>query len=443
MTRSHCSREPRWEFARSSSTRCSMRRPMPGSAGSTASPLRMELWVSIEVGQRGWLCPHPSSSVLPLSTAGFQQIYLEPLLKFHISLKKLRLHEAEYVLLLAMLLFSPGRGRGGHGGLSLWPPADGHPLFHQTTPASPSEISLTSCRRRWLSRSRATSTTSTPCQRAGSHHGHHGHHVVPSSTCGPQLPWAILNAAHAPQCHTWSPTPWLIPNSTWSSPVPQVIPNTRRGPQCHVVILNATHGPQLHAVIPNITHGPQCHTPSPTPRSNPQCHTWSSKPRVAPNSMGHPQLHGSSPTPDVIPNATHHPQCSVVILNATRGLQLHVVIPNATQGPQCHTSSPTPQAVPKVSPNTTATPSRCSPAQVPLCQTPAAADGAADPEDGEHTADPPHPGPLQHDAAALRNHQLKDSEALSPHPRAHAGLHRTLQGRVKLFYFSWLCGCTL
>uniref|UniRef100_A0A8C0JAK3 Nuclear receptor subfamily 1 group I member 3 n=1 Tax=Chelonoidis abingdonii TaxID=106734 RepID=A0A8C0JAK3_CHEAB len=39
---------------------------------------------------------------------GFQQIYLEPLLKFHISLRKLRLHEAEYVLLLAIALFSPG-----------------------------------------------------------------------------------------------------------------------------------------------------------------------------------------------------------------------------------------------------------------------------------------------------------------------------------------------
>uniref|UniRef100_A0A8C5EXC2 Nuclear receptor subfamily 1 group I member 3 n=1 Tax=Gopherus evgoodei TaxID=1825980 RepID=A0A8C5EXC2_9SAUR len=35
------------------------------------------------------------------------QIYLEPLLKFHISLRKLRLHEAEYVLLLAIALFSP------------------------------------------------------------------------------------------------------------------------------------------------------------------------------------------------------------------------------------------------------------------------------------------------------------------------------------------------
>lgn len=62
-------------------------------------------------------CPHLGSQVPSLCTAGFQQIYLEPLLKFHVSLKKLRLHEAEYVLLLAMLLFSPGRGRGGRRGL--------------------------------------------------------------------------------------------------------------------------------------------------------------------------------------------------------------------------------------------------------------------------------------------------------------------------------------
>lgn len=127
-TRSLCSRVPRWGSARSSSTPCSTRRPTPGSAGSTASPSRMGLWVSTAVGRRGRPRPHPGSSVPAPPTAGFQQIYLEPLLKFHISLKKLRLHEAEYVLLVAMLLFSPGRGRGGRGGLSPLLPADGHPL---------------------------------------------------------------------------------------------------------------------------------------------------------------------------------------------------------------------------------------------------------------------------------------------------------------------------
>ncbi|XP_077179343.1 nuclear receptor subfamily 1 group I member 3 [Paroedura picta] len=38
---------------------------------------------------------------------GFQQLYLETLLKFHVTLKKLRLHEAEYVLLQALVLFYP------------------------------------------------------------------------------------------------------------------------------------------------------------------------------------------------------------------------------------------------------------------------------------------------------------------------------------------------
>ena len=62
----------------------------------------------------------PVTTALP--PAGFQQIYLEPLLKFHISLKKLELHEAEYVLLQAMRLFSPGGDRGGRGGrASPWP----------------------------------------------------------------------------------------------------------------------------------------------------------------------------------------------------------------------------------------------------------------------------------------------------------------------------------
>ncbi|XP_077116594.1 nuclear receptor subfamily 1 group I member 3 isoform X3 [Ranitomeya variabilis] len=40
---------------------------------------------------------------------GFQRIFLEPLLKFHITLRKLKLHEAEYVLMQALALFSPDR----------------------------------------------------------------------------------------------------------------------------------------------------------------------------------------------------------------------------------------------------------------------------------------------------------------------------------------------
>ncbi|XP_054038891.1 nuclear receptor subfamily 1 group I member 3 isoform X3 [Rissa tridactyla] len=54
-----------------------------------------------------WECGQHCYTIQDGALAGFQQIYLEPLLKFHISLKKLRLHEAEYVLLQAMRLFSP------------------------------------------------------------------------------------------------------------------------------------------------------------------------------------------------------------------------------------------------------------------------------------------------------------------------------------------------
>ncbi|XP_062453616.1 nuclear receptor subfamily 1 group I member 3 [Rhea pennata] len=56
---------------------------------------------------KAWECGQHCYTIQDGALAGFQQIYLEPLLKFHISLKKLRLHEAEYVLLQAMLLFSP------------------------------------------------------------------------------------------------------------------------------------------------------------------------------------------------------------------------------------------------------------------------------------------------------------------------------------------------
>ncbi|XP_064331124.1 nuclear receptor subfamily 1 group I member 3 isoform X1 [Phalacrocorax carbo] len=59
------------------------------------------------VETNAWECGQHCYTIKDGALAGFQQIYLEPLLKFHISLKKLQLHEAEYVLLQAMQLFSP------------------------------------------------------------------------------------------------------------------------------------------------------------------------------------------------------------------------------------------------------------------------------------------------------------------------------------------------
>ncbi|XP_063002039.1 nuclear receptor subfamily 1 group I member 3 isoform X2 [Elgaria multicarinata webbii] len=56
---------------------------------------------------KAWECGQHCYTIQDGALAGFQQIYLEPLLKFHISLKKLQLHEAEYVLLQALVLFYP------------------------------------------------------------------------------------------------------------------------------------------------------------------------------------------------------------------------------------------------------------------------------------------------------------------------------------------------
>ncbi|XP_041875932.1 nuclear receptor subfamily 1 group I member 3 isoform X1 [Corvus kubaryi] len=56
---------------------------------------------------KAWECGQRCYTIRDGALAGFQQIYLEPLLKFHESLRRLRLHEAEYALLQAMLLFSP------------------------------------------------------------------------------------------------------------------------------------------------------------------------------------------------------------------------------------------------------------------------------------------------------------------------------------------------
>ncbi|XP_027766949.1 nuclear receptor subfamily 1 group I member 3, partial [Empidonax traillii] len=56
---------------------------------------------------KAWECGQHCYTIRDGALAGFQQVYLEPLLKFHESLRRLRLHEAEYALLQAMLLFSP------------------------------------------------------------------------------------------------------------------------------------------------------------------------------------------------------------------------------------------------------------------------------------------------------------------------------------------------
>ncbi|XP_057273012.1 nuclear receptor subfamily 1 group I member 3 [Pezoporus wallicus] len=75
--------------------------------GATLEICQIQFNTVFNAETNAWECGQHCYTIQDGALAGFQQIYLEPLLKFHISLKKLGLHEAEYVLLQAMLLFSP------------------------------------------------------------------------------------------------------------------------------------------------------------------------------------------------------------------------------------------------------------------------------------------------------------------------------------------------
>ncbi|CAG05861.1 unnamed protein product, partial [Tetraodon nigroviridis] len=58
-----------------------------------------------------WECGHATYCIEDAVRAGFQPLLLEPLLRFHHTLRNLGLEEEEYVLMQAMSLFSPGRTR--------------------------------------------------------------------------------------------------------------------------------------------------------------------------------------------------------------------------------------------------------------------------------------------------------------------------------------------
>lgn len=68
--------------------------------------LRFNTVFNAETGT--WECGR-LSYCLEDPAGGFQQLLLEPVLKFHYTLKELRLHEEEYVLMQAISLFSPDR----------------------------------------------------------------------------------------------------------------------------------------------------------------------------------------------------------------------------------------------------------------------------------------------------------------------------------------------
>ncbi|XP_068108285.1 nuclear receptor subfamily 1 group I member 3-like isoform X2 [Hyperolius riggenbachi] len=56
-----------------------------------------------------WECGKITLSIEHAAYTGFQRFFLEPLLKFHITFRKLNLHESECVLMQALSLFSPDR----------------------------------------------------------------------------------------------------------------------------------------------------------------------------------------------------------------------------------------------------------------------------------------------------------------------------------------------
>ncbi|KAJ7307395.1 hypothetical protein JRQ81_009411 [Phrynocephalus forsythii] len=54
-----------------------------------------------------WACGPHYYSITQCTLAGFQQTHMELVQKFHVNLRKLNLHHTEYILLQALLLFSP------------------------------------------------------------------------------------------------------------------------------------------------------------------------------------------------------------------------------------------------------------------------------------------------------------------------------------------------
>lgn len=75
--------------------------------GATLEICQVRFNTVFNADTKAWECGQRCYTIRDGALAGFQQVYLEPLLKFHESLRRLRLHEAEYALLQAMLLFSP------------------------------------------------------------------------------------------------------------------------------------------------------------------------------------------------------------------------------------------------------------------------------------------------------------------------------------------------
>lgn len=77
--------------------------------GSTMEVSHLQFNTVFNLETKMWECGHLRLSIEHGIMTGFQRMFLEPLLKFHLTLRKLKLHNAEYVLMQALALFSPDR----------------------------------------------------------------------------------------------------------------------------------------------------------------------------------------------------------------------------------------------------------------------------------------------------------------------------------------------
>ncbi|XP_054471010.1 nuclear receptor subfamily 1 group I member 2 isoform X2 [Anoplopoma fimbria] len=77
--------------------------------GATFEIMQIRFNMVFNANTGTWECGHITYCIDDAVRAGFQLLLLEPLLRFHHTLRKLGLQEEEYVLMQAMSLFSPDR----------------------------------------------------------------------------------------------------------------------------------------------------------------------------------------------------------------------------------------------------------------------------------------------------------------------------------------------
>lgn len=77
--------------------------------GATMEVSHLQFNTVFNLETKIWECGRHKLSIEHGVMTGFQRMFLEPLQKFHITLRKLKLYEAEYVLMQALALFSPDR----------------------------------------------------------------------------------------------------------------------------------------------------------------------------------------------------------------------------------------------------------------------------------------------------------------------------------------------